>query len=247
MRLEPGGRINRSIVEADLDWLNVNPIRTVNLICERGESDGTSDLVLQVDDQNPLTAYAGFANTGLDLTGENEWSAGFNWSNPFQTEQSIGYNYGADADFQTLHAHSLFYQAYLPWRHQLRLIGAYVVTDAPGSGGAVPIDLAGESIQATIDCRIPLPRVDFSESLRHSLVLGGDYKSTNTDLLFGGVSVFASEAAVLQFRTAYEAQLRGDYGQTPLTLGSVWSLGDELANNDDASFDLLREGSSADY
>lgn len=247
LRLAPGDRIDRRIVEADLDWLNENPIRQVNLIYDRGETDGTADIVLQTVEENPLTAYAGFANTGVPLTGENEWSAGVNWSNPFRTEQSIGYHFGADVEFETLQAHSLFYRAFLPWRHELRFIGAYVQTDVASGDEILPIDIGGESIQTTVEYRVPLPRLGRSRGIRSALTAAVDYKSTNTDLLFGGASVFANEVAILQFRTEYDATLRDRFGYTRTRLGSVWSPGDVLANNDDASFDALREGSTADY
>lgn len=247
IRLDPGDRIDRRIVEADLDWLNENPIRQVNLIYDRGEADGTADIVLQTIEENPLTAYAGFANTGVALTGENEWSAGINWSNPFRTEQSIGYHFGADVEFETLQAHSLFYRAFLPWRHELRFIGALVLTDVASGDELVPIDIGGESSQASVEYRVPLPRLGRSRGIRSAFTAALDYKATNTDLLFGGASVFANEVAVFQFRAEYEASARDKWGYTRARLGSVWSPGDVLSNNDDASFDALREGSTADY
>lgn len=251
IRIDPGGRVNQRVVEADLDWLNVNPIRQVNLIYDRGEADGTSDIVLQTTEINPLSLYTGFANTGLNFTGQNEFSAGINLANPFQTEQSIGYNFGSDIEFETLRAHSLFYQAFLPWRHELRIIGAYVTTDVPGEPTGdpdmPPLDIIGENIQGTVDYRIRLPRPDGLRALRHAFTFGGDFKSTNTDLLFGGDSAFDSLAVVFQFRTDYEATLPDDLGYTRLELSSVWSPGDVLPFNDDASFSMLRERSSADY
>jgi hemolysin activation/secretion protein len=247
IRLAPGDRVNRRIVETDLDWLNENPIRQVNLIYDRGQADGTADIELQVIEEKPLTAYAGFANTGVPLTGENEWSAGVNWSNPFRTEQSIGYHFGADVDFETLKAHSLFYRGFLPWRHEIRLIGALVQTDVLSGDEILPVNIGGESIQATAEYRMPLPRLGRARNLRHAFTLAADYKSTNTDLLFGGASVFANEVAILQFRAEYDATLRDKLGYTRGRIGSVWSPGDVLANNDDASFDALREGSTADY
>lgn len=247
IRLAAGDRIDRRIVESDLDWLNENPIRQVNLIYDRGEADGTADVVLQTVEENPLTAYAGFANTGVPLTGENEWSAGVNWSNPFRTEQSIGYHFGADVEFETLQAHSLFYRAFLPWRHELRFIGAYVQTDVASGDELLPIDIGGESMQTTVEYRMPLPRLGRGRKVRSAVTLAADYKSTNTDLLFGGASVFANEIAVVQFRAEYEATLPDRFGHTRGRIGSVWAPGDVLANNDDASFDALREGSTADY
>jgi hypothetical protein len=86
--VQPGDRINRRVVQADLDWLNENPVRQVNVIYQRGEEDGTSDIVIDTIEEKALTAYAGFANTGLDLTGEEEWSFGFNLANPWRREHA---------------------------------------------------------------------------------------------------------------------------------------------------------------
>jgi len=251
IRVEPGGRVNQRIIEADLDWLNENPIRQVNLIYDRGEADGTSDIVLQTEEVNPLTFYTGVANTGLDLTGQDEFSAGLNWSNPFRSEQSIGYNYGSNLDFDTLHSHSIFYRAFLPWRHELRVIGAYVVTDVPGlptgDPSMPPLDIGGENHQVSLDYRIPLPQLEKLPNLRHYFTLGGDYKSTNTDLIFGGIRAFDSVATVFQFRAGYEAVLPDSLGYTTFELSSVWSPGGVIPFNDDANFSEFRENSSADY
>ncbi len=248
VRLAPADRIDRRILEADLDWLNRNPIRQVNLIYESGEADGTTDIVLDTIEENPITAYVGFANTGVALTGENEWSAGFEWRNPLRTEQSIGYHFGTDLEFETLEAHTLLYRNFLPWRHELRFLGAAVFTDVPADpADFVPVDLGGENLQASLDYLIPLPRLGGFRSLRHELIFGVDYKSTNTDLIFGGINAIASTAEVLQFRTGYEATWRDKLGYQLVTLTSVWSPGNVLDNNDDANFDDLRQGATADY
>lgn len=248
LRVGPGDRINRRVVEADLDWLNENPIRRVDLVYERGEGDGTSDMVLIAEEQNPFTVYAGIANTGVKLTGEEEWAFGFNWANPFQTEQNIGYHYSTNLDFDSLHSHSVFYQSFLPWRHQLRLIGAHVSSDAafeaaPGTF----IDIEGESVQASVEYRIPLGRPGWNRRLRHYATAAWDYKRTNTDLFFGGQNAFANDVEVFQFRFEYEAILPDKFGYTRGIFGLVLSPGDVLGNNDDAVFNLSRPGATADY
>lgn len=248
LRVNSGDRINRRVVEADLDWLNENPIRRVDLVYERGELDGTSDIVLVTNEQNPFTAYAGVANTGVELTGEEEWSFGFNWANPFNTEQNIGYHYSTDLDWDSLHAHSVFYQNFLPWRHQLRLIGAHVSSDAafeaaPGTF----IDIEGESIQATVEYRIPLGRPEWNRKLRHYATAAWDYKRSNTDLFFGGRSAFANDVEIFQFRFEYEAILPDKFGYTRGIFGVVLSPGDVLENNNDAVFNLSRFGATSDY
>jgi hemolysin activation/secretion protein len=248
IRLAPGDRIDRRILEADLDWLNRNPIRQVNLIYDKGESDGTSDITLDTVEEDPLTAYIGIANTGVSSTGENEWSAGFNWANPLRTEQSIGYHYGADLEFETLDSHTVFYRGFLPWRHELRFLGAAVFSDVPGDpADPVPIDLGGENLQASLDYIVPLARPRGLRGLRHELVGALDWKSTNTDLIFGGLNAIASSAEVFQFRLSYEGVWRDELGYNAISLGSVWSPGNVLNHNDDPSFDDLREGATSDY
>jgi hemolysin activation/secretion protein len=248
VRLGPGDRIDRRILEADLDWLNRNPIRQVNLIYERGETDGTSDVVLDTLEEKPLSAYVGFGNTGVPLTGENEWSTGLQWLNPFGAEQSLGYHFGSNLEFDRLESHTALYRLFLPWRHELRLLGAAVFSDVPGNPtDPVPIDLGGENLQASIDYVVPLPRPGGFRALRHELLFGLDWKSTNTDLIFGGLNAIASSAAVFQFRVGHEATWRDRLGSTRTALVSVWSPGEVLRHNDDASFSALREGATASY
>ena len=248
LRIEPGGRINKVRVSEDLEWMNYNRIRSVNLVFEQGEEDGTSDIVLLTEEEHALSFYTGFANTGLDSTGENEWAFGVNLANPFGTEQSIGYNFGADEDFEGLLAHSLFYEAYLPWRHVLRFTGAVVTSEiGPENGLVFGDNLEGESTQATIDYVVPLRQVPRLEGMRHHLLFGVDTKTTNSDLVFGGVEIFESDATVFQLRAEYEITVPDPLGQTRVRVTSVYSPGDVLANNDDLAFEMLRFDSSASY
>jgi len=242
--VETGDRVNRQVVQAGLDWLNENPVRQVNVIYDCGSTDGTSDLVIDVTETKQLTAYAGFANTGVDQTGENEWTFGFQFANPLKTEQSIGYQYTSDLDWDSLSAHSVFYEAFLPWRHSLRVIGAQVASTAENP---ILLGVEGESRQFTAEYRVPLPRPGWNRKWRHAWTTAFDYKTTNTDLFFGGVTVFASEIAIAQFRTEYEAHFPDRTGVSTFTAGLVASPGELVDNNDDANFAGARFGSEADY
>ena len=248
LRIEPGDRVNRREVEADLDWLNENPMRTINLIYEKGGKRGTSDIILDTDELRPFSVYAGFGNTGVPLTGEEEWSFGFNWSNPFQTEQSIGYHYSTDLDWDSLSAHSLFYQKYLPWRHIFQVTAAHVRSEGSApliQGGNLGV--TGLSKQASFGYRVPLERIDKNRNYRHYFTAGFDYKSTNSDLLFGGNTIFDNEIEVGQFRFEYEGALATKKGHTHFTLGLVGSPGGLFGHNEDFFFDLARAGSTAGY
>lgn len=251
IQVDKGQRINSRRVEDDLDWLNEHPSRRVDLIYERGEEDGTSDLVLKTEEMRPFQVYGGFANSGLESTGTNEWAMGLNWSRAFGTEQIIGYNYQTDMDWENLQSHTAIWQ--IPFertRHTLTLLGAWVMSESSAKGGLFPIDIDGESRQLTADYKIPLDTIrlpDLKIRARHSIHLATDYKSTNTDIIFGGESFFDTTAEVVQFRLGYEMEAADDFGYTRVDLAINYAPGNVLAHNGDDDFSSLREGASADY
>ncbi|MEM1293802.1 MAG: ShlB/FhaC/HecB family hemolysin secretion/activation protein [Verrucomicrobiota bacterium] len=245
IRIAPGERINSQILERDVDWINSNPSRRVDLIYERGEDDGTSDIILNTADLAPFSSYLSFGNTGIESTGLNEWAAGFNLFNLFGTEHSAGYSFSGDSELDNLNAHTLIYELPLPWRHRLQLIGAYVTSESEADSGVLPLDVDGESIQASADYKILLPKL--ANRHRQNLTIGLDYKSTNTDILFGGESFFDSVSEVFQVRAGYDIAIGDQFGYTRVDLGAVFSPGDVLNSNSDEDFAAIREGSSSDY
>jgi len=242
IRARKGERINGSILGRDIDWLNTNLGRRVDLVYERGADDGTSDVILKTDDLYGFAAYTSFGNTGVAATGLEEWAAGFNLPNILGTEQSFGYNFGSDYDLDNLYAHSIVYEVPFPWRHRLQFIGAYVLSNTTGGGG---LGVDGESIQTSIDYKMYPPML-FGKH-RQNLSLGWDFKSTNTDILFGGESVSATSAEVFQYRIGYDVTLDDDHGYTRFDAGFAYSPGDITGGNNDTDFDALRAGSTAHY
>ena len=245
VRVEQGEKINSRVVERDLEWLNENPIRTVRLIYERGKEDGTSDIVLDIKERRPFEFSFGYANSGVNATGQGEWSGGITYFNVLGTEQSLSYSFTGDTNLGNLNAHALVYQIPFPWRHTLRLIGAYVVSESDISNPLFPLGMNGESIQATAEYQIPLPRIQ--PDWRSHFTVAADYKSTNTDLLFGGESFFAGLAEIFQFRFGVDWTIPDAWGVTQVSLGMVTSPGDVLRRNTDEDFDLLRLDAKANY
>ena len=246
IRTQPGEILRESELAWDLDWLNDHPFRKVKLIFEPGDVDGTTDVVLQTADAKPLRLHAGIDNSGLELTGENQWNFGATWGRVFNTEHLAAYQYSTDLEFENLDAHSAFYRIPLPWRHRIDLIGAYVTSDAsiPIEGGTV--DLGGQSTLVGLDYIIPV-RPRFFDLSRSEISLNADYKSTNSDLEFGGTNVFDETAAVLQFGLGWQGARPDKLGATGVGLTAMWSPGNAIGNNDDQSFSAQRSGSTSDY
>jgi len=241
----PGEPLLASVIDRDLNWLNDHPFRRVNLIYEPGDTDGMTDLVLQTQDLNPIRLQTGIANTGLDVTGENEVHFGATWGRVFGTEHLAAYQYSTDIEFDKIDAHSLYYRAPLPWRHRIDVLAAYVTTDTSSSFAGDLLGVGGESSLVSADYVMPLtPILGFK---RIDFKLGADFKSTNSDIEFGGDNVFAETAAVLQGRATLEGERPDGWGSTGVALTLAVSPGDLIGNNDDESFDTLRAGASADY
>ena len=245
VRIKPGDRIDTALIARDVEWLNENPIRRVNAVYERGKQDGTSDVILKTEDSRPIQVYAGFANSGVITTGENEWSTGFNWFRAFGTEQSISYNFSANESFDTINTHALVYDIPLPWRHRLQFIGAYATTEVESGEPGSELGIEGLSQQLSAAYLIPLPSP--WKNVRNKLTLATDYKSTNSDIFFGGQSFATTTAEVLQFRIGYDVSITDPIGYTSFALSGIYSPGHLIANNTDEAFGQLRFNAPADY
>lgn len=242
MSVKPGERIDTRKISSDVRWLNENPIRNVNVIYERGTKDGTSDVVLKTQENNPVKVNVGYANSGLRATGLNQISGGISMLQLFGTEQSLTYNFTGNQELDRLKAHALIWDIPFPWRHRLQLLGVYV-DSATQAGGALGVN--GRNRQLTAAYSVPLASA--WSRVQHKATAAVDYKSTTSDLLFGGSSFSKNTAEVLQFRLGYNITVNDRLGFTRLGLSAIYSPGNTLGHNNYAAFDSLRAASQVKY
>lgn len=240
--VKPGERIDTRKISSDVRWLNENPIRNVNVIYERGTKDGTSDVVLKTQENNPVKVNVGYANSGLRATGLNQISGGISMLQLFGTEQSLTYNFTGNQELDRLKAHALIWDIPFPWRHRLQLLGVYV-DSATQAGGALGVN--GRNRQLTAAYSVPLASA--WSRVQHKATVAVDYKSTTSDLLFGGSSFSKNTAEVLQFRLGYNITVNDRLGFTRLGLSAIYSPGNTLGHNNYAAFDSLRAASQVKY
>src|SRR5581483_9055544 len=119
IHLKPGDPIDMGKLMPDVEWLNQNQGRTVDVGLRPGKEPGYSDVTLMVQDQFPLHPFVGYENSGPRFAGVNRVYAGLNWYDAFWLDQTLSYQYTTDVDFRFLHAHTASYQIPLPWRHNL--------------------------------------------------------------------------------------------------------------------------------
>lgn len=242
IRIGAGDVLSESALRAELDWFNQNPFRKVNLIMQRGQEFGTTDLVFDVTGRRPYRFYGGLEDSGTGLTGKERWFSGFNWGNVFGLNHQLNYQFTSAFDIDVLNAHSFSYIAPLPWRHTLDIFGAYVESapDITSTG----FTIEGQSWQLGARYRIPMKNF---HSLRHDIQLGYDFKRSNNNLEFGSVSVFSSFTTVSQFVLGYKANLADKLGTTQAGLKLFISPGDMFSDNTDVKFTASRADASSDY
>lgn len=247
IRAQRGDVIRESALAEDLNWINKHPNRKVDLVFSPGGGYGETDVILRNTPAKDLIGYVSFENSGTETLGETRGIFGVTWTGPlfFDTDSILSYQFttALESD-KDLVGHSTVFASYLPWRHQLTLLGAYVSSSATVDAGGVIIETGGINKQISGRYGIPLPTIG---RISHELEVGMDFKSSNSDLTFGGVGVFDTTAEIQQFSLGYNIVARDDTGAWRASAEVVNSPGNQTANNTDAIFNTQRAGATAEY
>ena len=242
MRVESGEQLSSRKLNAQLAWLNRNPFREVNAMLEPGDGFGQTDVTLKVADRVPRRFSARYENTGTKSTGHNRWIVGFNLANLWQRDHMFSYQYTGSFRSRYLKAHSFDYLAPLPWQHIMNFSGAYV-RSKPKTGNN--FNQEGKSWRLGGQYTIPLSFRGKSQP--HEVGFGFNFKRSNSDLNFGGVSVFATDTDVAQFELSYLVGFLDPYGTTQLQVKGVHSPGGLTRFNNNEDYKEARLNALADY
>lgn len=238
--LAPGAPVSAQAIRESLDWINNNPYRNVDMVLQPGEAPGTTDLVLRTKDEMPIGVYTGVENTGTKSTGETHYLAGFNWGNLFGLDHRLAYQYTSSDDVlkgvsaenpgPSFRGHALSYMIPLTPRDTLNFYGAYTEA-APGVGQN--FSLIGRSWQISSRYEHQLNNeADFQQ-----VVIGGaDFKRTNNDFEFGGVTIADNYTDVLQGVMGWRGAKRDAHGLSQLQATLNLSPGNLTAYNGDGDY-----------
>jgi len=238
----PGDELVESRLLGDIDRINQNPFRQVDLIYARGEGPGTTDLILRVRDTSPERVYAGYEDTGNEETGLGRVIAGFNLGNLWGDDNQASYQYTRSTDFDRLQAHSASYSVLLPWHDTINVFGDWSEARAQSDAGL--FDLVGTTWQVGLRYTIPLPIIG---AYSQSFTVGADYKWSNNDLAFGGTQVFNSPANIAQGMVSYAGFRADPNGSSEGSITFFLSPGGIGGLNNDRDFAVQRSGASAAY
>ena len=250
VNLREGDKIDANQLQDDLNWLNTNPFRTVDLKFEPGEKEGTTDLVADVKDRLPFRVYTTFDDYGIDLTGKNRQSVGLNLGNLFSLDHQVGFQYTtAWKDiFSSMNAYSGSYLIPFPWRNTLNIFGSYTKSKSVNSEIQT---LTGDSWQMSGRYNVPLPTLD---PVSHSFYAGLDFKQSSNAFLIYGInytSQFTESGlapfSIFQLTAGYDASIPDDLGLSNFEVAGFYSPGDVSGWNNTAQFQSVVPNSSASY
>jgi hemolysin activation/secretion protein len=236
-----GEEITGEALLEDVDWLNQNPFRHVDLMYSKGDQPGETEVVLRVTDARPERVYGGYEDTGNQATGLGRVFAGFNLGNLWNDENELSYQYTRSTEEARLQADSASYVLPLPWRDTVSVFGSWSQADTVVDG---LFSLKGITWQVGLRYTVPLPVL--SESTQ-SLAFGADYKWSNNNLGFGGTQVFSSPASIAQAVATYSGERSDSMGSTHGSVSAYFSPGGLGGSNNDGAFRVQRAGATADY
>ncbi|MCB1110030.1 MAG: ShlB/FhaC/HecB family hemolysin secretion/activation protein [Chlamydiia bacterium] len=242
IRLEEGQAIDSNTLITDLDWINRNPFRQVDVIYAPGEVAGTTDIRLLTLDRRPWRVYAGVDNTGFDETDNTRLFTGVNWGDVFGTDQILSLQFTCSPNVDRYWALTGNYTIPLPWRDLWVFYGGYshVHGDMDTSG----LDNSGYAAQASTRYNFILPN---SPGFLQDLTLGFDYKRTDNNLEFGGNRVFRNSINLTQLVLGYNAAFDSDDFKTSMTVELFYSPGDWLPEQSNSDYQRVRYKAKSDY
>jgi len=245
VRLKPGDPVDSKLLLDDINWLNNNPFRQVDVLLKQGKKLGESDVQLSVKDRFPVRIYLGYEDSGTALTGKDRVIGGFNWGNAVGLDEVWNYQYSADSAADWMRANSGSVTIPLPWRHTVMVSASYVEAKADFAGTSyTTLGQNARSWQTSLRYTVPLPSVG---KFTHQLTSGADFKRSNNSLEFGGATISPSFTEVLQVEGGYNFSMPDSLGQTSAGVDVYYSPGNLSYRNTATAFRDLRSGTTAYY
>lgn len=241
LRILDGQAVDDTQLSDDIDWINQNPYRHATLEAASGRTVGTTAFALHAEETFPLSVFVGIDNTGTVSTGLERLSTGFDWGNAFNRGDDLSYSYETTPDFTTVQQHQLSYTTSDPERSSITVSGVYATTHAANGSAVLTTGLSEDlSLRYTV-------LLATSKAFSDQFSVGSDYKGTNNNLLFGGVSVFPTRTQIYDMAFGYDANWNNRAGSTGANAEFVVSPGGLSEGNSSAAFETQQPGAQANY
>jgi hemolysin activation/secretion protein len=252
VRSKPGDIVSGARLQKDVNWLNGNPFRRVELVYTKSDAPGMSDITLRTEDKFPLRATASYDNTGAPATTRDRWNIGFTWGNALFLDHLLTYQLSTSDDFWHNRSkeqgdphfvgHTVSYVIPLPWQDRLTISGNY--SQSLPISGDPNFSSLGISAGANLQYGIPM---SWAGGLTGELDIGYDFKQSNNNLAFGGTEVSATSTDIHQLILGQSLQLPDDYGVTSGNLSVYLSPGHLGSGNTSQAYATQRVNANARY
>ncbi len=241
IRTHPGEIIKGDQLAKDVNWINKNPFRHVDLVLSRGKQRGETDVILETKDRFPLRIYGGYENSGNEETGFDRYLLGLNWGNVFGLGHLMDYQFTTSDSYFSMNAHSFHYEMPLQRKDSIHFFGSYAKS-VPEFDPNYDLDALSTELTGRYDLSLPSIKM-----YRHQMDLALQYKFSNSNLEFVDEPVFDKDTEILQVALGYNGSMPDDWGTTSFNFNFFYSPGDLLDDNTDEAFNQLQEGASANY
>lgn len=244
LNIRAGQTLSETGLASSINWINENPFLHAETILSPGRVPGNMDINILAKDLNPFRIYAGFDNQGIPSLGINEWGAGFNYGNMFGMGQMLSYEISQSLSTR-YRANSMSYDIPFPWKGRIEINGSYSTASPVTDPDFREL---GRNSQVSLYYKQELPYfINNGLTIKQTLGLGYDFKTTNNNLAFGGAQVFQATAQVDQFPVFYSMSEQDPFGVTNLNNRFVLSPGGFNPDNSDASFSSIYAGTRSKY
>ncbi|MGD0107334.1 MAG: ShlB/FhaC/HecB family hemolysin secretion/activation protein [Rhodopila sp.] len=245
IRLRPGDPVNTNTLAEDTSWINRGGHQHATIAVEPGVDPSTYDLAVRAEDSRPLDVTLAADNTGTaDGTGLYRIGLAADWSNALWRGDDLNYVFRTSPDQFRLLQNTLSYTAYLPWRDWVTISAENSLKWAPRTGPLPDLSTTGDANIISFRYGMALP--SSSDFMQH-IDAGYDFKSTNSNVLTGGSSVFPTTSELDQFVLAYTFRRNDTSALTGATVELVGSPGHLTPGNTAAALGAQQPGASPSY
>ncbi len=241
LRIEKGEVLRFSDLDRALSWTNNNPYRRVQVRLDPVPTTGEADIIVAVQEANPLRFQFSYDNSGNKILGENRFIGAVSYANLWGQDHQVSYQLITSDKPNYFLGHGFDYRIPLRWRHYLQLSASYVRVQPEFLEGLFLQN--GESL--TTDLRYTVPVRGGDSPLEWQATLS--FKESNNNLAYGGQQQYASKTDIFQFTTGFSTVRRDRLGAWALAASVTASPGGINSRNTDEAFHNARFGARAAY
>jgi len=234
---------NFNAVTADIYALNQWPDRKITPALRAGETPGTVDVDLNVEDKLPFHGTVELNNRQSPNTEPLRLSATAHYDNLWQRGDSISFTYQvapqrpADAE---VFSGSYLARTDIDWLNIL----VYGVDSKSNVATVGDLNVVGPGQIAGVRAVITLPARD---NLFHSLQIGVDYKHFDENVGSASQASFSSPVTYIPATATYTATFQGEGASTQLDAGVTFGLRGIPGTSDTAAFDQKRFDATGNF